>query len=138
MPADGGKAVQVTKHGGFVAVESRDGQSVYYAKGGSIKGLWKVPVNGGEEVPVLEFPEVGYWGYWAVAEKGIYFVNTDARPYSVEFFDFGTRRVVHVVRLEKAPASFDAGLAISPDGRSILYVQQDQQTSDIVLVENFR
>ena len=35
-PADGGQAVQVTKHGGFAAFESRDGQSVYYAKGDSM------------------------------------------------------------------------------------------------------
>jgi Tol biopolymer transport system component len=139
MPAEGGQAVQVTKQGGFAAVESRDGQSVYYAKGHSVKGLWKVPVDGGEEAPVLEFPEVGYWGYWTVGEKGIYFVNTHARPSALEFFDFATRRVVHVASLEKAPTPFGGrGLALSPDGRAILYVHQDQVNSDIVLVENFR
>jgi Tol biopolymer transport system component/DNA-binding winged helix-turn-helix (wHTH) protein len=138
MPAEGGQAVQLTKHGGFASVESRDGQFLYYAKGAYVKGLWRVPVNGGEEAPVLEFPEVGYWGYWALAEKGIYFVNTRRRPYALEFFDFETRRVVHVARFEKAPTAFDAGLAVSSDGRSILYVQEDQINSDIVLVENFR
>ena len=111
---------------------------VYYAKGDYVEGLWSVSVNGGEEMPVLEFPEVGYWGYWAVAEKGIYFVSTDARPYAIKFFDFATRRVEHVESLEKTPIRFDSGLALSPDGRAILYVQEDQTNSDIVLVENFR
>ena len=139
MPAEGGQAVQVTKHGGFAAVESRDGQSVYYAKSLSVKGLWRVPVDGGEEAPVLEFPEVGYWGYWALGEKGIYFVNTHGRPYALGFFDFATRRVVHVASLEKAPVQFGSrGLALSPDGRAILYVHEDQVSSDIVLVEHFR
>lgn len=138
VPADGGQAVQVTKHGGFAAFESRDGHSVYYAKGHNVKGLWRVSVNGGEEVQVLEFPRVGYWGYWAVAEKGIYFVNTDARPYALEFFDFAARGIVHVASLEKTPTQFDSGLGLSPDGRAILYVQEDQVNSDIVLVENFR
>ena len=32
VPIDGGQAVQVTKHGGFAAFESRDGRSVFYAK----------------------------------------------------------------------------------------------------------
>jgi hypothetical protein len=32
----------------------------------------------------------------------------------------------------------DAGLALSPDERALLYVQEDQVNSDIVLVENFR
>ena len=100
MPAEGGQAVQVTKQGGFAAFESRDGQSVYYAKSLSVKGLWRVPVDGGEEAPVLEFPKVGYWGYWALAEKGIYFVNTHG-GHALEFFDFATRRVVHVASLEK-------------------------------------
>jgi Tol biopolymer transport system component/DNA-binding winged helix-turn-helix (wHTH) protein len=138
VPAEGGQAVQVTKYGGFAAFESRDGQSVYYAKGLNVAGLWKVSVNGGNEAPVLEFPKVGYWGYWAVAEKGIYFVNTDARPYTLEFFDFATRRVGHVANLANSPVALESGLALSPDGRAILYVQEDQVNSDIVLVENFR
>jgi Tol biopolymer transport system component len=138
VPAEGSRAVQVTKQGGFAPFESRDGQSVYYAKGLNVKGLWRVSVNGGEEAPVLEFPEVGYWGYWAVAPKGIYFVNTDARPRALEFFNFATRRVVHVASLEKAPIAWESGLALSPDGRAILYVQVDQVNSDIVLVDNFQ
>ena len=95
-------------------------------------------MNGGDEAPVLDFPDVGYWGYWAVAEKGIYFVNTDARPYALEFFDAATRRVAHVASLAKAPIGWDPGLALSPDERAILYLQEDQVNSDIVLVENFQ
>ncbi len=138
VPVDGGEAVQVTKHGGFAAFESRDGRSVYYAKGLTVRGLWRVSVNGGDEALVLDFPDVGYWGYWAVAEKGIYFVNTDARPYALEFFDSATRRVAHVASLAKPPIVWDSGLALSPDGRAILYMQEDQGSSDIVLVENFQ
>jgi Tol biopolymer transport system component/DNA-binding winged helix-turn-helix (wHTH) protein len=138
VPADGGQAVQVTKQGGFAAFESRDGRSVYYAKSHNVRGLWRVSVNGGEEVPVLDFPDVGYWGYWAVAEKGIYFVGTEAKPYALKFFDFATRRVAQLASLEKTPVQFDSGLALSPDGRAILYAQEDQVNSDIVLVEKFR
>ncbi|MGI8785802.1 MAG: protein kinase domain-containing protein [Acidobacteriota bacterium] len=137
VPAEGGEAVQVTKQGGFAAFESPDGQSVYYAKGLNFNGLWRVRVDGGEETPVLEFPKAGYWGYWALADKGIYFVNTTAKPHALEFFEFATRRIRHVASLEQAQP-FEPGLAVSPDGRSILYVQQDQRNSDIVLVENFR
>jgi hypothetical protein len=87
---------------------------------------------------VLDFPKAGYWGYWAVAEKGIYFVNTTARPYALQFFDFATRRISHVASLEHELQIWESGLAVSPDGRSILLVQQDHLNSDIVLVENFR
>jgi len=40
-----------------------------------------------------------------------------------------------VVELEERPA--EQGLAVSPDGRFILYVSRESQ-SDIMLVENFR
>ncbi len=77
MPAAGGQAVQITKRGGFAAFESQDGKSLYYAKGIRTDGLWSVAVNGGEEAPVLDFPKASFWGYWALVETGIYFVNTE-------------------------------------------------------------
>jgi Tol biopolymer transport system component len=138
VPAHGGQAVQVTKQGGFAAFESPDGQSVYYAKGLNVAGLWRVPVNGGQETPVLEIPKAGYWGYWAMADKGIFVVNTTAGRHALEFFDFATRRSKHVADLGREPQLGEPGLAVSPDGHSILYAQRDHGNSDIVLVENFR
>jgi hypothetical protein len=46
-PAKGGRAVPMTKHGGFAAFESADARSVYYAKGLDESGLWQMPANGG-------------------------------------------------------------------------------------------
>ena len=138
MPASGGRAVQVTKHGGFAAFESADGTSVYYSKGLHAAGLWKVPANGGEETAVLDFPNNPLWGYWALANTGIYFVTLDSstRP-ALKFFSFRTNRTSHVMALDRLPVSHDAGLAISPDGRWLLYTQEDSRGSDIILVDNF-
>jgi len=47
-PAEGGKAVQVTQQGGREAIESFDGNLVYYTKSFGIPGIWKVPVTGGD------------------------------------------------------------------------------------------
>jgi Tol biopolymer transport system component/DNA-binding winged helix-turn-helix (wHTH) protein len=77
VPAAGGQAVQITKRGGFAAFESQDGKTLYYAKGIDIDGLWSVPVNGGHEAPVLDFPKGSFWGYWALVKTGIYYVNTE-------------------------------------------------------------
>jgi hypothetical protein len=98
-----------------------------------------VLVEGGEETLVLDLLQPGLWGYWAVVDEGIYFLNVEAKPRpAIEFFRFATRRATRVFVPEKDPAYADAGLALSPDGRWILYVQMDQETSDIMLVENFR
>jgi len=136
-PAEGGLAVQVTKQGGFAAFESPDGRLLYYAKFDS-PGLWKMPVEGGVESLVLDQLQTGYWGAWAVADRGIYFINPEATPRAaIEFFSFAARRITRIALLEKEPAKFSPNLALSPDGRSILYTQLDQSGNDIMLVENF-
>jgi Tol biopolymer transport system component len=137
MPADGGQAVQVTKKGGFFALESPDRQFLYYAKRyGANPALWRVPIGGGEEAPVHDLVKPADWGQWAVVDEGVYFVNaTEPSSPAIEFFDFATSQVRSIAILEK-PTVF--GLVVSPDGRWILYTQIDRRDSDIMLVENFR
>ena len=137
-PTEGGPAVQVTQNGGFAAFESPDGQFVYYAKF-TEPGIWRVPVEGGEETLVLDLLQPGLWGYWAVVEEGIYFLNVKAKPRpAIEFYRFATRQVTRVTVPEKDPQYGSPGLALSPDGSWILYMQIDRVESDIMLVENFR
>ena len=52
---DGRPPVQVTKHGGVVATESADGRFLYYAKV-DVPGIWRMPLQGGEETLVLDQP----------------------------------------------------------------------------------
>jgi Tol biopolymer transport system component/DNA-binding winged helix-turn-helix (wHTH) protein len=137
MPSTGGPAVQVTHHGGFAAFESPDGRFLYYAKGLGVPGLWRIPTNGGEEIEVISSLEAGYWGYWAVVENGIYYLDTTAKP-GINFFDLATHRITRVFDLENRPAREASGLAISPDRKTILYTQLDVLNSDIILLENFR
>jgi Tol biopolymer transport system component/tRNA A-37 threonylcarbamoyl transferase component Bud32 len=136
MPAEGGQAVQVTKQGGFAAFESLDGKTLYYAKDRDVPGLWKVPVAGGEETLVLEQLAVGLWGYWGLTAEGIYFY--DASTKAIEFSSLATHKVTQIAKPGKDPVRFNSGLAVSPDGRWILYAQVDQSNSNIMLVENFR
>ena len=137
MPSTGGPAVQVTHQGGFAAFESPDGRFLYYAKGLTVPGLWRIPTSGGEEIEVIGSLEAGYWGYWAVVEKGIYYLDRTAKP-GINFFDLATHRITRVFDLENRPAREAPGLAISPDKKTILYAQLDALNSDILLVENFR
>jgi Tol biopolymer transport system component len=141
MPADGGEARQVTKGGGSAAQESMDGKFLFYTKGRNVAGIWRVPVEGGEETLVLDTHKAGYWNAWTVVEQGIYFLTAVklARP-AIEFFSFTTGRVNEVVLLAKSfrPWTNPEGLSVSRDGRWILYTQEDRADMDIMLVENFR
>jgi Tol biopolymer transport system component/DNA-binding winged helix-turn-helix (wHTH) protein len=137
IPSTGGPAVQVTHRGGFAAFESLDGKVLYYAKGLNVPGLWRMPSDGGEESELISSLEPGYWGYWAVVEDGIYYLDTTAKP-GIAFFNVTTHRTARVFDLENRPAREAPGLAVSPDKGTILYTQVDALTRDITLVENFR
>jgi Tol biopolymer transport system component len=138
MPSTGGPAVQVTRHSGYAAFESPDGRFLYYAKGLTVPGLWRIPTNGGEEIEVISSLEAGYWGYWAVVENGIYYLDTTTTKPGIAFLDFTTRRTTRVFDLENRPAREAPGLAISSDKKTILYTQLDALNSDVILVDNFR
>jgi serine/threonine protein kinase len=135
VPFKGGMPVRVTKNGGVYAAESNDGQFLYYAKYLS-SGVWRMPLNGGEETLVLNQPSS--WFNWCLVRDGIYFLNSEGKPNgNIEFFDFATRKATPIISLEK-PSPYFGGLAISPDGRSLLYVQNQFDDSNIMLVKNFQ
>jgi len=135
-PAEGGQAVQVTRQGGREAFESFDSNFVYYSKSFGIPGIWRIPRAGGEEIRVLDEP---LQGFWALVRNGIYFVNPKTTPHpTIEFFSFDTGHSTQVAPIEKELQLVYPSLAVSPDGRSLLYVQVDSFESDIVLAENFR
>lgn len=138
ISAQGGQAIQLTRLGGLLALESADGNYLYYCKGVG-PGIWKTPVSGGQEVPVLlDQPADGCWGQWALADDGIYFINARRRnSATVEFFSFATTDITTVLSLAGVN-DFVSGFAISPDHHEILYSRRDPINSDIMLVENFR
>jgi hypothetical protein len=137
----GGAAVQLTRHGGVVAFESLDGKFVYYTKDG-VNGIWQVPVEGGEETLVFDSFYSGWWGNWAVVSDGIYFVNSKTKDdVSIEFFSFAKHRIATITKLAglKQEMIAGAGLAVSPDRRSILFGKAEGfSNGSLMLVENFR
>ena len=75
-----------------------------------------------------------------MTNDGIYFVahTGSAPPRPLKFFSFATRRVTQIGMVEKEPLRWVPSLAVSPDGRWLLYAQIEHNTHSIMLVENFR
>lgn len=138
-PLAGGEAEQVTQGGGFTAIESPDGETLYFARSGnkSRRGtsLWKMPVGGGDEVQVAE--QLADWSKFVVREGGVYFVACDEedrekcdmlayRPESGE-----------TERIGRVPRDVEIGVDVAPDG-SLLYARYEPTPGDLMLVEGFR
>ncbi len=131
VPFEGGTPVRVTKNGGIYAIESEDRRFLYFSKGRP--GIWKIPLNGGEEERVLDPPLA--WFNWALAPGGIYFVNeADAQRATIDFFDFATHKSTLIQVVDKP----GVGLALAPNGKSLLYSRPESEDYEIMLVKNFR
>jgi len=135
MPAEGGVATQVTRRGGWVPFESVDGRYLYYATRNQ-PGLWRLRSASSQEEKIL--PAMANWNSsYAPAKHGIYFiepVNHDTLG-KLAFLSFATGRITSLAMISRP---MGLGLAVSPDEHLILYSQDDQAGSDVVLVENFR
>ncbi len=142
---NGEPPVQVTRKGGIFATESVDGRFLYYSKFES-PGIWRMPLNGGEEIRILDRPAGEDWDNWVLVQNGIYFVDlirrtvsgeANPRPAIVKFFDFAIGEETSIFTLTADRPYYVFGLAASPDGSSILCHQREYESS-IMLVKNFR
>ena len=136
MPVEGGQEVQVTRNGALVLEESPDGKLLYYSKYAK-RGLWSIPVSGGEERQVLNSVDDTNW---TVTSDGIYFFDSavaDAAPKPLKFLSFKTGRINVAGTLEMT-APYRTGMSVSPDGRRLLYCSLANADSDLMLLDHFR
>ena len=86
--------------------------------------------------PVCSVPfEAAPAGAWVPDPDGIYFIEPAWR---IAYYRFATGATTTIVPLRQDAVVANPGLALSPDGRWLLYGQRDRSGSDIMLIENFR
>jgi Tol biopolymer transport system component/DNA-binding winged helix-turn-helix (wHTH) protein len=136
-PAEGGNAILIAASQDFGRpTESADGESLYFVSRSTDATVMTLALKqqGAAPQPLLGMPNVIAASQWALMTDGIYFTPTLA-PRSIDFYDFATRKVHEIF---KADADLSDGINRSPDGRYLLYSQLDENTSNIMLVSNFR
>ena len=133
---------QITTRGGFEAIESVDGKSLYYVKSPALGPIWQRSLSlpdGGEE-QVVSAPKTKP-GLWAVSRRGIHFLGADTKPSPdgstpILTYDLTTKRLrvegKVQVRFNQLP-EFDA----SRDG-SRFACREWRLQSHIYLVNDFR
>ncbi len=138
VPVTGGRREQLTQGSTrHFASESADGKNLLYQSSkGEGGALMTVPLAGGPAREVL--PCVRDTAFIA-GPKGIYYVRCDAGPDPpVNLLDPVSGRSHRLMTLDKIEYRMPpAGLAVSPDGNTVLYVRLGSTSDDLMLIENF-
>jgi Tol biopolymer transport system component len=136
MPVAGGPARLATNAKGRYPRSSDDGRFLYYIKGTPNGPIWRVNLESGEETRIVDHPIFPFdWSLW---ENSLVYVRTDAnRHTSISRLDLASGQTQELMSLGN-DVRLSRGLTVSPDGRWILYVQEDAYSGDINLVENYR
>jgi len=137
VPVTGGIEEQVTREGGAIPFESLDGRTLYYMRSFDDNALLARPTGGGEERTILSC--VNGRSY-AVGPQGIFHVDCSPPETAAP----STRVLRHrdaATGNDRVVGQFDAvqteGLAVSPDGRSVLY-DIGTVSEHLMMIENFR
>ena len=112
----GGKAVQVTRSGGFLPVDSSDSKTLYYLKDVVNGKLFRSAVDGSGETQLLS--GVSYWGFAVAGDRIYYLHETSSGVNEIRRFILATSEDSRVAPIDK---QLTAGLSVSPDGRSLLF-----------------
>ena len=130
---------QVTRGGsGLFACESRDGKSLLYQPKDADSPLLVLPLSGGAPRQLVGCVKPTAF---ATGPQGVYYVACDSSPDpALHVIDPETGRDRVLGRLEQYQNHdvLPLGLAVSPDGMSILYLRHMRDTCDLMLIENFR
>jgi dipeptidyl aminopeptidase/acylaminoacyl peptidase len=140
VPVAGGTPEEVIAGEVGSACEGPQGGDLYYSR---VNGIWRRPLNGGKETPVIpEFPGL-LTGYWAVVSDGIYYVLRKSAPgntlvHHLKFYDFARGQVTDLGPLVGHIEEYVGGLTVSSDRRTVVYSQRTYESNEIMLVEHFR
>lgn len=132
--ASGDDPVQVTTSGGFGAVESADGRSLFFTKK-STRGLWRLRYESGVEEQVDDTLDPFDWGNIAAVREGVLFLRRRRFDQArLVRFDSKSARVEEMATL--GPVPWESSLGVSPDGDRVYFSRIEELDLDIELLEN--
>ncbi len=133
VPAPGGRAERfIPDHSNHCEVIGD--RLVFNVMGATGVHLWTKPVGGGREAPLEKMPKLDYADGWTATAAGVYYTDASSRPPTVEFYDLKGRTVRQLIAVSPlSTRSAGPDIAVSPDGRWLLYGHVDDEQSEIML-----
>jgi len=100
----------------------------------AVPGVWRRPIEGGEEECVADADVASDWAAIAVMKGGIYFIWRNPGVNTIGYYDLADRSPQYVVRLPMDSPR----LAVSPDETTFLFEHEREREIDLILIDDFR
>lgn len=127
--AEGDSLHQVTTDGGFAAAQSQDG-TVFFMRYLE-DGLWQITPDNPTPTRVLDQPAALDWGNWAITKSGIVLLERNPAENHLVFYDLTSNTRTPIAEVINVPTR-EPALSVTPDGRFVVYAQQERVESDLV------
>jgi Tol biopolymer transport system component/DNA-binding winged helix-turn-helix (wHTH) protein len=134
VPSDGGEAQRFTSLSSYRAAVIGD-RVVFNVTEADGVTLWMKPLEGGQEIRIPGLQRLAYADSWAATEQSIYFTDSTWVPAALRRYDFATASTPFAAEIAQPTALGGLGLAVSPDGKSVLFTHTEDTQSDLVLVD---
>jgi Tol biopolymer transport system component/DNA-binding winged helix-turn-helix (wHTH) protein len=134
VPSDGGEAQLFTSRHSYMAAVIGD-RVVFNVTEADGVTLWMKPLEGGEETRIPGLPRLAYVDSWAATEQSIYFTDSTRVPPGLRRYDFATASTPFATEIVEPTALGGLGLAVSRDGKSVLFTHTEDTQSDLVLAQ---
>jgi hypothetical protein len=136
LPAAGGPAQPFTDRESYYA-QAVGERVIFNDKQRNGVRLWSKPMAGGAEMLLKGLPLISYADAWAVTSAGVYYTARDQGRPALHFYDFASRAIRRIAQLPKPPAPGGGlAIAVSQDGHWVLYTQDGEADSDIMLADS--
>lgn len=134
---NGGHLEQITTRGGYYAQESKDGKYLYYSKFKK-SGIWQLDLITKKEEKIIDSLSKVDYANWVLVPKGIFYVKrnrVNTNTSEIKFHNIGNGSEHLVMNTLRPIPTHDNGIAVSSDGKIILYGQVNGYNSDLIVVE---
>jgi Tol biopolymer transport system component len=111
--------------------EAPDGHSLFL---GPMPGIWELPLPAGKPHAIPGLENINPHRWWTVGSDGIWFYDETREPPGLSLYSFASRKVTHIVTLDRAVPVSTPSLSLSPNGRYLLFSRFETAHSKLMTI----
>jgi Tol biopolymer transport system component len=134
VPVEGGAATEIVGDGDL-PIPSPDGTHLFFRRLGlGSVSIMRILLDGSDLQTVEVLPVADSSVAWWPSGGGLYILSEPAGTSQIEYLDVATGKRRWIYTLPKPALDHTGGLAVSSDGKWLLFTQVDEQKADLYLL----